>query len=177
VRRGAVSAGPIRVVRAAAGDEPTLRDARLRALTDAPDAFGSTIERERGRTDEDWRRWLSPGATFIAYDGDEAVGLVAGAADPEDATIVHLMAMWVAPSHRASGAADALIAALMSWAADEHAREVRLQVVDTNARARRCYERNGFRANGREQVRDRDAAIQVGMSRPVSGNQPTRTSV
>ena len=47
------------------GDEPTLRRLRLAAMTDSPEAFGSTYEREAARTVEDWARWLSPGATFL----------------------------------------------------------------------------------------------------------------
>jgi hypothetical protein len=51
--------------RAALGDEPVLRELRLQALSEAPDAFGSTYERELARTTSDWQRWLSPGVTFI----------------------------------------------------------------------------------------------------------------
>jgi len=38
-----------RVRRAQIGDEAVLRDLRLRAMLDAPDAFGSTYEREAAR--------------------------------------------------------------------------------------------------------------------------------
>ena len=91
------------------GDEAVLRELRLEALTDAPDAFGSTYERELARTVEDWRRWLSPGATFILDDRHAPCGLVACARDATAPTIVELMAMWVHPKLRGSGAADALV--------------------------------------------------------------------
>lgn len=83
----------MKVRRAGIGDEAVLRELRLQALTDAPDAFGSTYERELTRTVEDWRRWLSPGAAFILDDGHAARGLVACARDATAPTIVDLMAM------------------------------------------------------------------------------------
>ena len=155
-----------RVRRAAFGDEPRLLDVRVRALTDDPYAFGSTLEDERARKPEAWARWIAPGATFLVEGGH---GIVAGYHDPEDAAIVHLVSMWVAPALRGSGAADALIEALMAWAADEKAREVRLHVVHDNVRALRVYERNGFRPNGRTHVRERDGALEIEMARPVAG--------
>ena len=54
--------------RADVGDTAIVRALRLRAVHDAPDAFGSTYERELARTDEDWRRWFSPGVTFVFED-------------------------------------------------------------------------------------------------------------
>ena len=157
------------VRRAAVGDEATLRELRLQALTDAPDAFGSTYERELARTVDDWRRWLSPGATFLLEDGPAARGLVACARDAADATIVHLMAMWVAPSARGSGAADALVSQVIAWAHGNDARAVRLQVVQGNPRARRLYERHGFRLTGTTRVRERDGAVELDMERVFDG--------
>ena len=72
----------VQVRRAIAGDEPILRALRLQALSDTPDAFGSTYERELARTTADWQRWLSPGATFILTDDDDPRGIVAAAAMP-----------------------------------------------------------------------------------------------
>lgn len=156
------------VRRAVAGDEATLRDVRLQALRDAPEAFGSTLERELARTDADWRRWMTPGAVFMCFDAGTARGLVAGAAREDDPSAVQLMAMWVDPALRGSGAADALVTALVDWAAAEGAREVRLRVVKANARACRLYERHGFRRLVDEIVRPRDGVVEVEMRRPVA---------
>ena len=38
------------------------RDLRLRVLGDAPDSFGSTLDRERGRSDDEWAARVSAGA-------------------------------------------------------------------------------------------------------------------
>jgi len=159
----------VHVRRAAIGDEATLRRVRLQALADAPDAFGSTYERELARTLDDWRRWLSPGATFIAEDRGEPCGLVACAQDATVPTVVDLMAMWVAPVARGTGAADALVSQVIAWASGQGARVVRLQVVQDNVRARRLYERQGFRVTGLTRVRQRDGAVELTLERTLDG--------
>lgn len=157
----------LRVRRAALGDEPILRELRLQALSDAPGAFGSTYERELARTTADWQRWLSPGVTFLLDTPKGAAGLVAGARDATDADVVHLLALWVHPASRGSGAAEDLVAAVVAWAAAEGARVVRLDVVQANDRARRFYERTGFRPTGHETARERDGLTEIRMERLV----------
>ena len=157
------------VRRAAPGDEPILRAVRLQALSDTPEAFGSTYDRELARTTADWQRWMSPGATFILDDAGGPKGIVAGMRDESDPSVVHLMSMWVDPAVRGSGAAEALVASLLVWAETEGARQMRLCVIQSNARARRFYERLGFRENGRQSVRERDGAIEVEMERALAG--------
>ena len=88
------------VRRATVGDEGVLRALRVAALGDSPQAFGSTLEREEARTLNDWRRWLSPGVTFLAMDdNDVAVGLVAGLVSQEPG-VADLVSMWVHPDKR-----------------------------------------------------------------------------
>ena len=158
------------VRRAVPGDEPILRALRLEALTEAPEAFGSTYARELARTTEDWRRWLAPGVTLILEEAGTARGLVAGVHDAEDPGVVHLMAMWVHPELRGSGAADALVREHLNWAGSVHARLVRLGVIATNSRARRLYERHGFRLTGRQTVRGADERVELEMERPLSSS-------
>jgi len=158
-----VGGGMFQVRRAAPGDQSIVRALRLEAMTGAPEAFGSTYERELARTPADWQRWLSTGATFILMDAEGPSGIVAGLHDPADPSVVHLMSMWVDPACRGAGAADALVASVLSWARVEGARAVRLSVIDDNASARRCYERNGFRATGTQFIRERDGATELQM--------------
>jgi GNAT superfamily N-acetyltransferase len=155
------------VRRAALGDEPILRDLRLQALSDAPDAFGSTYERELARTPADWQRWLSPGATFILEGSEGPCGIVACAHDAAEPAVVELMAMWVTPSARGSPGGDALVSAVLDWACGEGATTVRLKVVEGNARARRFYERNGFCVTSAHRLRARDGQIELQMERGV----------
>lgn len=154
---------------AVAGDEPVLRALRLEALSDAPDAFGSTYDREVARIDADWQRWLAPGVTLLVEDAGIPRGLVAGVPDREDHGVVHLMAMWVHPLLRGTGAADALVAALLTWARERGAQRMQLMVVLANERAQRLYARHGFRPTGQQTVRERDRAIELQMERSVGG--------
>ena len=151
------------VRRALIGDEPVLRALRLQALSDSPRAFGSTIERELARTIEDWRRWMSPGVTFLLESSGEARGLVAGSRDPLDVSVVQLMAMWVHPGLRGTGAASALVSAVKHWASEVSATHVVLNVVENNVRAIRCYERSGFRVTGRRGVVEKNGDIEIEM--------------
>jgi ribosomal protein S18 acetylase RimI-like enzyme len=160
-----MAVGRMTVRRAGPGDEPILRELRLQALTDAPEAFASTYDREPARTAADWQRWLSPGATLILEEHETPRGLVAGAHDAEDPGIVYLMAMWVHPTLRGSGAADALVTEHLAWARAAQARLVRLGVMATNGRARRLYERHGFRLTGREGAREGDGRVELEMER------------
>jgi len=151
------------VRRAAIGDELVLRALRVQALTDSPRAFSSTLERELARTTVDWQRWMSPGVTFILEANGEARGLVAGGRDKSDPSLVDLMAMWVHPDLRGTGAADALLSSVKTWAAEQGATCVRLNVVENNGRAKRCYERAGFRATGRQGVVAKTGDIEIEM--------------
>jgi len=154
----------LEIRRALKGDEGVLRDLRVQALTDASEAFGSTLERELARTVEDWQRWIAPGVTFIFFADGEPRGLVAGVFDAADRAVVHLMAMWVHADFRRSGAADLLVAAVARWAQGVGANEVRLNVVESNQRARRCYERNGFRVTGRRGVVAKSGEAEIEMA-------------
>jgi GNAT superfamily N-acetyltransferase len=152
------------VRRAVIGDEAVLRELRLQALTDSPRAFSSTYERELARTTEDWRRWLAPSATFFLEADGEARGLACGVPDTHDSSVVHLMAMWVHSCARGTGAADLLVSAVKAWAAEVGATQVRLNVVEGNDRAKRCYERGGFRDTGRRGLIERTGDIEIEMS-------------
>lgn len=152
------------VRRAILGDEPVLRALRLQALSDAPEAFGSTYDRELARTTEDWQRWLAPAATFILEANGEPRGLVAGVPDPRDSSVVDLRAMWVHPDLRSTGAADALVSSVKTWAGEVGAERVRLQVVASNVRARRCYERAGFRAMDRGTAIGQTGTVEIEMT-------------
>jgi ribosomal protein S18 acetylase RimI-like enzyme len=126
-------------------DWELLRDVRLRSLADAPEAFGSTHEREAAFDETEWRSRAGSNGWFIAVDGDEPVGIVAGYHDPEaPADQRHLVAMWVSPTSRGSGVAEQLIDAVVGWTRDDGAAELTLGVADGNERARALYLRYGF---------------------------------
>ena len=132
-------------------DAPLLRALRLRALREAPDAFGSTYEREAAFDDERWAGRLAPDADpHFAVDD---VGLAAGVRDGD---VADLVALWVDPAARGTGTADALVAAVLGWARQEGIPTLRCHVVAGNDPAERLYARHGFAPTGATYVRGRD---------------------
>ncbi|MFT4979728.1 MAG: ribosomal protein S18 acetylase RimI-like enzyme, partial [Myxococcota bacterium] len=140
--------GPVRVTRLHPGEGPRLRALRLRALVDAPDAFGSTAEETATRPPESWRQQLTDLATFVVVVGGEDVGMVRSVLADGSAEDAYLLSMWVAPSARGRGAGDALIAAVIGWSRSVSARRVLLDVADDNAPAIALYARHGFVPTG-----------------------------
>ncbi|WP_344755421.1 GNAT family N-acetyltransferase [Leifsonella bigeumensis] len=134
--------------RATTDDWAASRDIRLRALSQDPNAFCSSLESESGFDEQRWRNRLGHGITVLAWEGSDPVGTVTGKPDPHEEGGREIVAMWVAPAHRGTGLADSLIASVVDWAATEGAHEVALWVAEDNSRARSLYERVGFAATG-----------------------------
>jgi len=86
------------------------------------------------------------------------VGLVSYYVEPGREDERQLVSMWVDPRARGSGAAVQLVAAVREAAAVEGARVLTLFVADGNDRARRLYERLGFRPTGERQPLPSDPA-------------------
>jgi ribosomal protein S18 acetylase RimI-like enzyme len=158
---------PIR--RLTASDVDVLRKVRLDALRTDPDAFGSTLEREEGRPDEDWVRWVtSRSAMFVAEDAGEPVGLAGGIVDDEQPDRAVLVSVWVAPASRNQGIGRALVAAVVDWATASGKQRVDLLVIEGNAAAIALYERCGFALTGDHVQRDRDQKTELFMSRGLA---------
>lgn len=129
---------------------PAYRSIRLRALLDAPDAFGSTRGREAAFADEEWQTRANPpdDAVFVADGPDELVGMAIGAPAPSNPGAAALFGMWVAPGARRLGVGQALIEAVQAWAIDAGYHRLGLGVTTTNSAAIALYERLGFVATG-----------------------------
>src|SRR5437867_3095831 len=133
------------VVRAAPVDWQRVRDLRLRALLDAPDAFGSTYAEEVEEDEEGWRAWTTgwSGAadqTLFAAEDEGWVGIALGVRWEEEPEVVHLYAMWVDPSSRRRGVGRALVEAVAAWARDLGIGRIVLRVTEGNAAAVALYE-------------------------------------
>ncbi|MDR0280551.1 MAG: GNAT family N-acetyltransferase [Paucimonas sp.] len=131
---------------------PLYRDLRLRALRDAPQAFGSTFEAEVTRTDEDWAQRAMRAANgdadkaWVAVHGEDACGLVWGKRVAEDT--VEVFQMWVDPQARGLGAGRCLLEAVIAWARRLGVARVCLGVTDGESAAVRLYRAHGFRPVG-----------------------------
>jgi ribosomal protein S18 acetylase RimI-like enzyme len=132
-------------------DWAELREVRLAALSESPQAFASTLDRERGYDEGQWRSFVGAGAWFVARDAGRVVGVVAILPERDRRGGRHLVSMWVVPELRGRGVADALLGEALGFAAADGAEAVHLWVADGNSRARRFYERAGFASTGQRQ--------------------------
>ena len=121
-----------------------LREVRLAALQDSPDAFYSTYEDTKDRPEASWRAWPSCGVALGVWLDGEPVGMVGVATMAETPRDADLFAMWVAPAARGTGAADLLVRGAIDWAERQGCTTVSLEVAPGNERAERLYARHRF---------------------------------
>ncbi|MFB7631920.1 GNAT family N-acetyltransferase [Streptomyces sp. NPDC056149] len=146
------------------GDWALYRAVRLAALADAPDAFGSTLEREQAFTEEKWRERLAGRDQFLAEDSGQAYGLIGIV--PTGPRTADLVSMWVAPAARGRGVADLLVGEALRAADAGGIACVELWVTQGNDRAERLYARHGFHRTGRVQpVREGESRLEFAMKR------------
>lgn len=140
-------------VRAAtAADWRQLRELRLRALADSPEAFATTLAEASSRSDDDW----AAAARSTADSGDavswiaERDGVAVGQAHSRirDDGSLGIAAMWVAPEGRGLGVAASLLDAAETWGRSMGCPTASLFVAEGNAAAERLYYRSGYRPTG-----------------------------
>lgn len=137
-------------------------------LTDAPTAFGETIQEIEQRTDSDWKslaaQWAqgSRAVAFIAEDTGGFCGFVrADTTDPRIPTGTALVSnLWTAPRKRGHGIGRALMNAVEQWARQHQAQRIALGVTEENHTAFGFYSALGYRDTGR---------------RAPAGSDPSRT--
>jgi ribosomal protein S18 acetylase RimI-like enzyme len=130
-------------------DWPLYRDLRLRALLDAPYAFGSTFAEESRRTDDAWAARLAApalgahqqGWPVVAELDGTPVGLSWVKMEGETASLYQV---WVAPEARGRGVGAALLDAAIAWARARRAHALHLGVTAGDGAAARLYRRAGF---------------------------------
>ena len=139
---------PTNIERLSAGDGERLRAIRLRALRDAPEAFGTTLEEAAARPPESWERQVTQLATFVATASGCDVGLVRSMAHDHFTDAGYLISMWVAPEARRHGIGSALVDAVVHWARTQGLNRLLLDVGERNTPAIALYTRRGFVPNG-----------------------------
>jgi GNAT superfamily N-acetyltransferase len=157
------------LVRATALDDwQAMRDIRLEALRDAPDAFASTYARETAFEPAEWHRRATRDGSFLAFIPELAApaGLVGGF--EQEPGVAELVSMFVRPQARGHGAGEALIDAVVAWAQNRSATSVHLWVSEINKPAIRLYERCGFTVTTERQPLPSNPALgEIGMTRPL----------
>jgi GNAT superfamily N-acetyltransferase len=149
---------------------------RLRALRDAPSAFGSTWARESHFTHAEWMsrvlRWSGDhGIGFLAIEDGVGCGIAGALLKADDASTetlelrrprlmtASLVSMWTAPSHRQRGVGRMLVGAVLDWARLRGVQSMTLMVVSTNSTAIDFYLRLGFAMTGRTEPYPNDASL------------------
>ena len=141
------------LVVATEADWPRLCEIRLRALEDAPDAFGSTLDDERAYDEAGWLRWIrgwneaTTNHVVVATDEGRWIGLAVGSHAVDD-RVAHVYAMWVEPAARGRGLGRDLVEAVAVWALDRGANALELGVTEGNTPAAALYRAAGFTDTG-----------------------------
>lgn len=131
------------------------RDLRLEMLAAAPDAFWTTLDQVRDRSEEQWRADAEGPVIRLhaEVDGQVAGGL---GIDPVgyveemrlDERTVNIVAVYVRPAFRGGDVTRALFAGAARELAALGRDRLLLEVTDDNLPARRRYESLGFRPTG-----------------------------
>jgi RimJ/RimL family protein N-acetyltransferase len=147
-----------------AEDWEAFRELRLRALAEAPDAFGGTVDAARGESDAYWRGWISGEGwdadvrSWVADDRGTLRGMAVGARFHADPSVLNLFGMWVEASVRGTGVALRLVGMVEVWGWALGLDRIVLRVSDGNARAEAFYDKLGFTRTGREPLPLRDGS-------------------
>jgi len=154
-----------RIRRLTPADWAVLREVRIAALTDAPEAFGSTLDRELGFTEAVWRGRLRDDAQrgyvqLVAMRGDDQAGTIGLIRSDEQSDIAQMVSMWVSPDARGSGIGDLLVQAVIDTARDAGYVGIHLWVAEGNGYAEQLYARNGF--------------VRTGAVQPIRADEPDR---
>lgn len=155
----------VQLRRLSVDDWPAFASLRLAALAEAPEAFGSTLADWRDASEQRWRsRVGSAPLNLVASLNGVDVGMLSGI--EEAPGTIEVISVWVSPPARGHGVGDALLEALLDWAAGRHAQRVVLTVTEHNAAAQRLYARVGFVATG-EVRQGRDGVRELWMQRSL----------
>jgi GNAT superfamily N-acetyltransferase len=140
-------------------DWQDLRAIRLEALSDTPEAYGSTYEESVRWSDAQWKNAASTRLYYLAYRDGQVVGMVSGGFNDAYPGTRWLYGMYVTPSERGTGTAALLVRTIGEWAKVHGVAAVYLHVGSSVPRARAFYEKMGFRPTGESFIMDRDTSL------------------
>jgi RimJ/RimL family protein N-acetyltransferase len=135
----------MQTVRLTSADVARFRAVRLEGLRSEPSGFRYSEAEDELIETSAWAARLERDFVVGAERDGEIVG-VGGFSRFEGERLDHkglIWGMYVRPDARGTGAADAIMRALIAHAR-EHVRQLQLTVMADNARARAFYERHGF---------------------------------
>ncbi len=131
-------------------DWQAVKALRLEALADAPYAFAETLAEAKATPDSVWQNRVQQNAEgkssigVLASENNRLVGMAVGLCNPDGNQKAHLVAMWVSPDHRGTGAAESLVQYIVNWARESGSTALVAGVTEHNPRAQAFYRRLGF---------------------------------
>jgi GNAT superfamily N-acetyltransferase len=144
-----------------------LRDFRLRALADAPVAFGETLAQAQARPEAFWHERAVRNATgieaitFVAVRDDGCwYGMVTGFFPPDDSQAVTLVNLWIDPAARGLYLGRALTEAIAGWARTRGATRLHCWVTE-NSRNIILYQRWKFVLTGKTKPLGADSSLRA----------------
>ena len=127
-----------------------LIEIRLEALQNHPVAFSADYENDLQRPLPEWLQRIGESPTFIAWDGETAVGM-AGIFPGRSSKTNHQGTIWgvyVRPAYRGQGLGGALVRRCLDYARENGSKIIYIAAASNNTAAIRCYERCGFSVFG-----------------------------
>lgn len=143
---------------------------RLRALLDAPEAFGTTYGQSIEWPDRKWMDQLDELHSLVWVEDGEDLGMVRGVQSSDDPDVAYLLSMWVDPVARGRGIGAALVNDLLAWAGSLGYTKVLLDVGRENPRAQALYRSCGFAPTGRtwNLPPPRERIVEIEMARAIA---------
>ncbi|HEY8590584.1 MAG TPA: GNAT family N-acetyltransferase [Naasia sp.] len=170
-----MSAAGFIVRRTVEEDWREVRELRLEMLADTPVAYLETYEQAQDHPEKHWRTRARDGSaapdriTVVAIlDDGDWVGSMTGITY-EGVADSFLVAVYVAEDYRgsAAGVTDALLAEIDAWAR-ARGDGLRLEVNETNLRARAAYTKRGFTETGSTRPYPLDPSLrEIEMRKPL----------
>ncbi len=128
-----------------------LRNMRLAALRDSPEAFLSTYQQEIDYDADRWRAEFVRGNWYIGIRASRPVSLLGVTHEPGMPIECYLEYLWVPPERRRSGIAHWMLIAILARLRAAAVRTASVWVLDGNEAARHLYERIGFVSSNHRQ--------------------------
>jgi ribosomal protein S18 acetylase RimI-like enzyme len=148
------------------GEGTTLRELRLQALREAPQAFFWSLETEEAIPAEKWEEWTDAPANnrimFVAEEDGRWLGMAGCSLRGDEAGTLDATGMWVAPEARGRNLGERLIDAIMEWGRGRGAKTMEFAVTEDNEVAIALYRRVGFVPTGRRRALESNPQL-VGM--------------
>jgi len=143
------------------GDGMLLKQVRMRALADAPYAFGGpeTLAREQSLPDQYWHElarelagevpeWRDRCVSYLILDGDVVSATGSSVVCNRALRRAYFDAAWVDPRYRRRGLGRWLVREASAWAAARGCDHLKLWVDDANPAAAAFYRALGFQFTG-----------------------------